>query len=64
MRFEARQARLLREQQEREIAARQRKASLDQGTSSKIQEALERARQKRALKTKRPTSENPHEDDH
>jgi electron transport complex protein RnfC len=54
MRFEARQARLLQEQRDREIAARQRKASLDQGASSKIQEVLERARQKHTQKGQSP----------
>ena len=57
-RFEARQARKLREQQDRETAAQQRKASLSQGASPKIQEALERARQKRAGRHLPPASED------
>ena len=57
-RFEARQARKLREQQDRETAAQQRKASLSQGASPKIQEALERARQKRASRNPPPVSED------
>lgn len=62
MRFEAREARKLQEQRDRELAAQQRKADLDRGATARIQEALERARQKRALKTP-PTSEKPYEDD-
>ena len=45
-RFEARQARLHREQQDREEAARKRKAGLGQGVS-KIQDTLKKVRQKR-----------------
>jgi Na+-translocating ferredoxin:NAD+ oxidoreductase RnfC subunit len=55
LRFEAREARKLQEQRDRELAAQQRKADLDRGAPSKIQAALERARQKRAQQGKPPT---------
>jgi len=52
-RFEARQARLQREQQEREEAARQRKAGLGQG-AAKIQDTLKRVQQKRLAQNSPP----------
>ena len=64
MRFEAREARNLQEQRDRELAAQQRKAALGEAASPKIQEALERARRKRAIIRTRPASETPHHDDH
>lgn len=53
-RFEARQARLAEEQRERERGAQQRKAELLKGASPHIQEALVRARLKRASQQAAP----------
>lgn len=53
-RFEARQARLAEERYEREQAAQQRKAGLAKGASPRIQEALARARLKRASQQAAP----------
>ena len=58
-RFEARQARLHFEQQEREAAARQRKAGLGQGVA-KIQATLEKARQKRLANKMPPGVDEGH----
>ncbi len=62
MRFEARQARKEQEQRDRELAAQRRKASLGGHASPKIQEALERARQKRAKQNESLASETTHND--
>ncbi len=65
-RFEARRARLAEEQRERERAAQQRKAGLVKGATPHIQEALARARLKRASQQSAPkdkTDESPRDAD-
>ncbi|MFN5745516.1 MAG: electron transport complex subunit RsxC [Methylococcaceae bacterium] len=54
VRFEARQQRMEQDARERAEVAQQRKASLAGGSSPHIQQALERARQKRASKPATP----------
>jgi electron transport complex protein RnfC len=54
LRFEARQQRMEQDARERAEVAQKRKASLAGGSSPHIQQALERARQKRAIKPATP----------
>jgi electron transport complex protein RnfC len=66
-RYEARQARLALEQAEQARSARQKKAELVQSPSAKIQEALTKARQRRAPPAHEPApmlTEAPDEEKH